>query len=75
MRMSDAVDYVRNHPGCTKLAIVKALVIDVGGNRSHGYKVVDLAIVRGLIIANPRKSGPPGGRGHGYSLTLPKGTS
>ena len=44
-----ATDYVRRHPGCTKMAAAKA--IGPHGSTRYGYTAVNRAIDAGLIEA------------------------
>lgn len=48
-KMQAATDYVRDHPGCTKLAVADH--VGPHGSRMFGYRIVDRAISAGLIRA------------------------
>ena len=48
-KMKAAVEFVRNNPGCTKLAPAEA--VGPNGSRRYGYATVDRCIRAGLIVA------------------------
>ena len=46
-KMRWAAEYVKAHPGCTKLAVAER--VGPNGSRQYGYAIVDRAIGAGLI--------------------------
>jgi len=48
-KMAQAVEYVRDNPGCAKLPVAEH--VGPNGSRQYGYRTVDRAIAAGLIDA------------------------
>ena len=48
-KMRQAIQVVREFPGCTKLHVAE--LVGPNGSRQYGYRIVDRCIRRGIISA------------------------
>lgn len=48
-RMRDAIAFIRENPGCTKLAVVEHIAPTPYINKQYGYAVVNRCIASGLV--------------------------